>query len=277
MAEGDNPPGGAAEQKKAAKNEGLKEVKILMLHGYTQSGPLFRAKTRAVEKLLAKSLAPAHLKPVLFYPTAPNPLDAKDIPGYQPPPPGEEEEEGGSTTDAWAWFRKDEATASYRLLPEGMRRVAACIRDDAAGHVDGVVGFSQGGFMAASVAAALETEPFPRQPPTADEHDWVRELRAANGGRALRFAVVYSGFFAPQGALSWLYTAPDKIRTPTLHFIGSLDTVVDEGRSRGLVERCAEPVVVVHPGGHYVPVAKEWVAPLVGFVRKFGGEEGEAV
>jgi hypothetical protein len=59
-----------------------------------------------------------------------------------------------------------------------------------------------------------------------------------------------------------------KVRTPTLHYLGSLDTVVEEGRSKGLVERCEEPVVVVHPGGHYVPVSKEWVMPLVGFVRK---------
>ncbi|KAG4415009.1 hypothetical protein IFR04_011830, partial [Cadophora malorum] len=38
-----------------AGDNGLRKLKILMLHGYTQSGPLFHAKTRALEKLLTKS------------------------------------------------------------------------------------------------------------------------------------------------------------------------------------------------------------------------------
>lgn len=150
-----------------------------------------------------------------------------------------------------------------------MERLAQCIRDDAGGRVDGVVGFSQGGFVASLLAAVLE----PGRTTPGQQH-WAAALRDANGGHALKFAVVYSGFFAPQAELAWLYEP--KISTPTLQFIGSLDTVVEEGRSRGLVARCEEPVVVVHPGGHYVPVSREWVNPLVGFVRKFGGEDGDA-
>lgn len=180
---------------------------------------------------------------MLFYPTAPNALSAKDIPGYQPPE--NDDDESSTTPDAWAWLRMDRATGTYRLLPAGMQRVAACIRDDAGGHVDGVIGFSQGGFMAGAVAAALEPSRVV-EPPSPEAEAWVSALRSANGGRALKFAVVYSGFFAPPSAgLGWLYEGG--IRTPTLHFIGSLDTVVDEGRSRGLVERCVDPAVVVHP------------------------------
>lgn len=237
--------------------------------------------------MLAKSLNPFHLHPTLIYPTAPNRLSPADIPGYQPSPSTSAsatsggdaaDEESPETTDAWAWFRKHEASGSYRLLDEGMNHLAQCIRDDAGGHVDGVVGFSQGGFVASLLAAVLEPD---RKLPQAQAHGsgggggWATTLREANGGKALKFAVVYSGFYAPQADLAWLYE-PTKISTPTLHYIGSLDTVVEEGRSRGLVARCEEPVVVVHPGGHYVPVSKEWVNPLVGFVRKFGGEDGDA-
>lgn len=152
-----------------------------------------------------------------------------------------------------------------------MARLAQSIRDDAGGRIDGVVGFSQGGFVASLLAAVLEPGRIPSPP---ESTKWAAVLREANGGRALKFAVVYSGFFAPQPELAWLYEP--KLSTPTLHFIGSLDTVVEEGRSRGLVARCEEPVVVVHPGGHYVPVSREWVNPLVGFVRNFGGEDGDA-
>lgn len=253
---------------------GKTETKILMLHGYTQSGPLFSAKTKALSKLLVKALAPApyNLHPTLVFPTAPHRLRASDIPGYVP---GEgEEDDDDDEGDNWAWFRKDEATGAYRGFEAGMRAIAAAIAD--AGGVDGVVGFSQGGATAALVAAALE-HPL-RQPPTdgpspsattaGEEADWswVDALRAANGGRPLRYCVSYSGFYAPLEALRWLYEPA--IATPTLHFNGSLDTVVEEWRSRGLIDRCRDPQVVVHPGGHYVPVAKDWAMALVGWLRQ---------
>ncbi|PSR87241.1 serine hydrolase-domain-containing protein [Coniella lustricola] len=264
---------GAAAASKTPNNDGMREVRILMLHGYTQSGPLFHAKTRAVEKTLIKALAPLKVRPSLIYPTAPNRLSTRDIPGYSPTN-AETADDSDAEMDAWAWFRKDEASGSYRLLEEGMQHIATAVREDGGGAVDGVVGFSQGGAVAAMVAAALEgerkavissslsasTEQQQQQPA------WLDALRQANNGKSLKFAVVYSGFFAPPADLQWLFEP--KISTPTLHYIGSLDTVVEEGRSRALVARCEEPLVVVHPGGHYVPVSKEWVMPLIGFVRE---------
>ena len=67
-----------------------RKLRILMLHGYTQSGPLFHAKTKALEKSLAKAFpaapAPGHLAThpggiSLHYPTAPIKLSYADIPG----------------------------------------------------------------------------------------------------------------------------------------------------------------------------------------------------
>lgn len=247
--------------------------------GYTQSGPLFRAKTRALEKLLAKALAPAGLVPALLYPTAPNRLSPRDIPGYAPSPSreGEGEGEGEEEIDSWAWFRKDEASGSYRFVEQGMLRLAEVMRDGCGGGeggakpggpIDGVIGFSQGGCMAAMLASAMEAAggDGPRAVAAKEHEGWVRAVREANGGRPLRFAVIYSGFYAVPPDLAWLYEP--KVRTPTLHFLGSLDTVVDESRSRGLVDRCEDPAVLVHPGGHYVPVSKEWAMPLAGFIRK---------
>jgi hypothetical protein len=188
---------------------------------------------------------------------------------------GDEEEE----IDSWAWFRRDEASGRYRFVKEGMGRLAEVMKesgnlnDAARGEteggegqvVDGVIGFSQGGCMAGMLASVLEDGRAGQDLP--EEHaGWVRAVREANGGRPLKFAVIYSGFYAVPGDLAWLYEP--KIRTPTLHFLGSLDTVVDESRSQGLVGRCEAPMVLTHPGGHYVPVSKEWVMPLAGFIRK---------
>ncbi|KAI1655952.1 serine hydrolase-domain-containing protein [Daldinia decipiens] len=268
-------PRGTPTQTKPSIPKGKTELKILMLHGYTQSGPLFSSKTKALSKLLIKALSPApyNLHPTLLFPTAPHRLRPSDIPGYVPP----EEDEDDEESDNWAWFRKDEATGAYRGFEEGMQSIAAEIAK--AGGIDGVCGFSQGGAVAALVAAALE-QPY-RDPPSSshaaspsdpssqpEEADWswVNELRRANNNQALSFSVVYSGFYAPIDSLRWLYEPP--ITTPTLHFLGSLDTVVEESRSKGLVDRCKDPTVIVHPGGHYVPVAKDWAMALAGWLRQ---------
>jgi len=246
--------------------------------------------------------------PVLIYPTAPNRLSARDIPGYEVSAShfahgeeGGDDDADGDETDAWAWFRKDEASMEYRFLEEGMGRIAEAIRgaggsssaamdgtctneeneskeeNETEPAIHGIIGFSQGGSTAAMVASAMEggsggettatTTTHKRRKPTSPRDEkWAAALREANGNRPLKFAVIYSGFYAVPDSLAWLYEP--KIQTPTLHFIGSLDTVVDESRSQGLVDRCEDPVVVVHPGGHYVPVGKEWVMMLAGFVRK---------
>ncbi|KLU83037.1 hypothetical protein MAPG_02104 [Magnaporthiopsis poae ATCC 64411] len=254
--------GAARKKQPAAAKPAKKEVKILMLHGYTQSGTLFHAKTRALEKLLVKTLAPWNLVPVLHYATGPAQVRPADMPGFT----GDAESDPRAQ-DAWAWFRRDEAANTYRRLPEGMRTVVAAIRS--LGGIDAVLGFSQGGTFASMVTAALEPDrsvPETPSPASGDDWSWVQELRAANGHRPLRFAVIYSAFLAAPPDLAWL--SEPAIETPTLHFIGSLDTVVDERRSRDLVARCRDAIVVEHPGAHYVPISKEWAMPLLGFVKK---------
>ncbi|CCC14380.1 unnamed protein product [Sordaria macrospora k-hell] len=220
--------------------------------------------------------------------------NAKPKPVKKESGPGEEKE----LSDSWAWFRREEATWNYRFIGEGFERLAetmekvnggavvvdGLVTDQKVGEegveepkelkgvvrsevIDGVIGFSQGGAMAAMLTAAMEhlSPGHPRPVLTAEHEAWARQIRDANKGQPLKFCVSYSGFFALPPELGWLWEP--KVKTPTMHFLGSLDTVVEESRSRRLVEACEDAVVVVHPGGHYVPVSKEWVAPLVGFIR----------
>ncbi|TGJ84410.1 hypothetical protein E0Z10_g4377 [Xylaria hypoxylon] len=269
----------ATQDKKAVPSipKGKKELKILMLHGYTQSGPLFSAKTKALNKLLIKALGPAplNLHPTLIFPSGPHRLRPSDIPGYVPPEDPSLENGDEDELDNWSWFRKDDASGVYRGIEDGMRVIASTIRE--AGGVDGVIGFSQGGCMAALVASALEhphhvpsdSAPSPSTTHISSEtpdRSWLQELREANNSRPLKFGVIYSGFYATPRDLQWLYEPA--IATPTLHFLGGLDTVVEEKRSQALIERCQDPVVITHPGGHYVPVARDWAMPLVGWLRQ---------
>ncbi|PMD32522.1 hypothetical protein L207DRAFT_440700 [Hyaloscypha variabilis F] len=255
---------------------GLRKLKILMLHGYTQSGPLFHAKTRALEKILHKAFPSKPISPLfssypggvqLFYPTAPLRLVPADIPGYnvEGPENGDLKEE----TDAWGWWKRETGSAVYSGLEEGLRTIRQTIED--AGGVDGVIGFSQGGCAAAFVASLLE----PGRRGTFQEYkakdasafgypEGWDELQKTNG--ELKFAVSYSGFYAPVDIYKGFYEP--KIKTKFLSVIGSLDSVVEEHRSKGLVERTEGGRVVFHAGGHFVPVGKDMAGVVVGFIKE---------
>ncbi|KAK0112483.1 hypothetical protein ONS96_001720 [Cadophora gregata f. sp. sojae] len=269
-------------------DNGLRKLKILMLHGYTQSGPLFHAKTRALEKLLQKSFpspSPSPHKALpgtlpsypggiqLIYPTAPMRLLLADIPGFSSSELQSDSIEKGDEPDAWGWWKRDES-GKYVGLEEGLETIRKAIED--AGGVDGVLGFSQGGAAAALVASLLEPGReeafFSSSSPSSFSYppSWS-SLRTALPQPPLKFAISYSGFYAPNATYKPFYTP--KIKTRFLHVIGSLDSVVEEERSQGLVDRCENAVKVVHPGGHFVPVGKEYAGVLVGFLRDVLGRE----
>lgn len=225
---------------------------------------------------------------ILSYPSGPVSLSPDDIPGY---------DSSAHTTptgdiESYGWWRRKDGTPLYVGIDKGMQRIADTIR--AEGPFDGVIGFSQGAAAAAMVASLLEgderREAFRRAreqqegPASKDEAErkmafpqsWV-EADGKAVQPPLKFAIVYSGFQAPLDYYSAFYEP--KITTPVLHFIGSLDTVVEESRSRALVEACAggEERVAVHAGGHFLPSQKVWLDAAVGFIREcvIGGQRPE--
>ena len=249
-------------------------IKILFLHGFTQSGPLFSAKCGALRKTLQKAF-PAGI--TLSFPTAPLRLSPTDVSFLH----GEEKKDGGAAeedeVDAWAWWRRkgDSEPYTYAGLDEGLRRIAEVLASE--GPFDGVVGFSQGGAAAAMVASLLEP----------GRREAFEKLQNQGGMRfpasfesdtgyvegcihpPLKFAVSYSGF-AARGQNPYHAFYEPKIKTPVLHFLGSLDTVVEESRSLALMEACEESEgrVVYHPGGHFLPsTQKASVNALIGFIK----------
>jgi len=165
---------------------------------------------------------------------------------------------------------KDDVSGEYRGIEKGLATIRDAIREQ--GGVDGVIGFSQGGAAAGFVASLLEEgrkeafERYREKVPSALAYpEGWEELRREFGG--LKFAVSYSGFWAPNERYAAFYEP--LIGTPFLHVVGSLDSVVDEGRSLGLADRGVKgrESVVMHPGGHFVPVGKDMGGVLVGFVR----------
>lgn len=270
-----------------------------MLHGYTQSGTLFHAKSRALIKHLQK-LFPLHeITP--SFPTGPLRLDPADIPGYQPSsPPANTPDQA---IEAYGWWRRNDSITPplYTGIEDGLNTVAQVLRDE--GPFDGVVGFSQGAALAAIVASLLE-------PGRKDAFAYFGDALAASDGFGLepaqmvaglpfpaafdalrhppmKFALCYSGFRAPGPRYRAFYERP-RIRTPVLHVLGSLDAVVDHARSRALAEACEgdpekEGFVVWHPGGHFLPSQRPFLDAAARFVKErlevkgSGGEKEEDV
>ncbi|USP82469.1 hypothetical protein yc1106_09743 [Curvularia clavata] len=265
-------------------------IKILMLHGFTQSGPLFQAKTGALRKTLAKAF-PKGIE--LVYPTGPIRLTPADNPfsNLDSKEGGEEKQE----LDAYGWWRRKTTTDGpyiFEGFEQGLAHIASVLK--AQGPFDGVIGFSQGAAAAAIVASLLEPN---RRAAFDAQHAAGKGIAfpaSFEGGihPPFKFAVSYSGFAAipPTAAGAAAGESPygafydPKIATPMLHFIGMQDVVIEEARSLALVERCErreERYVVYHPGGHFLPsTQKASVNALIGFIREIiweqeGGKEKE--
>lgn len=253
-------------------------LKILMLHGYTQSGPLFQAKTGALRKTLQKSF-PAGVE--LVYPTAPIRLTPADESFLGNTLNGKDREGEEQEIDAWAWWkRKGSGTGSvepyvYEGIETGLATIADVLKTQ--GPFDGVVGFSQGGACAAMVASLLE----PGRKEAFDANlqqggTSFPESFEGNFHPPLKFAVSYSGF-AALGQNPYHAFYEPKIKTKMLHFLGTQDVVVEEKRSLALVEACErreERYVVYHPGGHFLPsTQKASVNALIGFIKEVMAEE----
>jgi pimeloyl-ACP methyl ester carboxylesterase len=251
-----------------------KPLKLLMLHGYTQSGSLFHAKSRALTKHIQKAF-PLH-EVSAIYPTGPLRLRPADIPGYESSSSGTPDEE----IESYGWWRRSNTANPplYIDIEEGFASVARTLQEE--GPFDGVIGFSQGAALAAMVASLLDPgrkESFEHFSKIAADGAAGMEIPAPFGKEGfqhpqLKFAVCYSGFRAPGARYRAFYEEP-AIQTPVLHVLGSLDAVVEEARSRALVEACAgEPEkdgsVVWHPGGHFLPSQRPYLDAAVRFIRE---------
>lgn len=270
-------------------------LKILMLHGYTQSGSVFYSKSRALIKNIQKALPLHQVDPV--YPTAPIRLDPTDIPGFEPSSTTQEGGSGSSQQqelEAYGWWRHSSTPSNppeYIGLNDGLNAVATVIRNE--GPFDGIIGFSQGAALAAMVASLLEPgrkESFIHfsDPKVAsvgfdipDSNNLVpgipfpesfEEAKLGSRQGPLKFAICYCGFRAPGPRYRAFYENPP-IQTPVLHVLGSLDSVVDDSRSRALIQACAgnpqeERRVVHHPGGHFLPSQRAYLDAAIKFIRE---------
>ena len=245
-------------------------MKILMLHGYTQNGPLFHAKTKVLEKYLKKLYPDLSLS----YPTGPLRLRPEDVPGY---------ERSGKASDdleAYGWWRRSNTAnpPEYAGMDICFDKIANLI--DREGPFDGVMGFSQGAALAAMVTSLLEgpsrQEAFKRAKESSSLAIQYPASFEKLSQPPLKFLISYCGFRAPGERYNGFYEDPT-IRTPSCHVNGSLDTLVEESRWRALMQACGGEGMtrlVIHPGGHFVPSGKQYLETVADFIRTCMSPQG---
>lgn len=117
-------------------------------------------------------------------------------------------------------------------------------------EIEGIIGFSQGAGLGGYIVAQY------------------KKLIPS-----LKFGVFFSGFKLMPQRFEAAYV--DKIELPSLHVIGELDTVVEEGRSLALWDVAQEDkrTMLKHHGGHFVPNSKDYVSKVLNWIAAVTAEQ----
>ncbi|CUA75838.1 hypothetical protein RSOLAG22IIIB_12040 [Rhizoctonia solani] len=207
-------------------------IRILALHGYAQSGEIFKKKESKRSPLVFLD-APILLQPADM---PQNFASAEALDTVKAPP---EEPE----LQPRAWWRANLDKTEYYYVPETIAYLKNYLKDQ---RFNGIFGFSQGACMAAALTKILEQpEAYP-----------ATLVEGKTPHPPFEFCVLVSGFKPVDYNLGPLFSTP--ITTPNLHVLGRNDVIVAPERGRTLVEVSQNPRVEEHDGGHFVPSKASW-------------------
>ncbi|KAJ8937831.1 hypothetical protein NQ318_016711 [Aromia moschata] len=206
------------------------KLKVLAIHGYRQNAETFRAKTGSFRKMV-------HKWAQFTYITAPHKVilvdDTNDLNNESEPDIGQSKDE-----EQYGWFfnRDDKTFRGIRKggpaigFEESVKFIESVFEKE--GPFDGILGFSQGACFVGLLCDLQQ--------------------RGLINFR-FNFAIMSSGF--KSGSLPHLKYYTDRINLASLHIFGENDNIIPTEMSEALSNCFDEPIVVRHPGGHYLPAA----------------------
>lgn len=192
---------------------GSRKLRILCLHGFRTSG-----------KILSEQVALAKWGPLHD--------DIAELEFIDGPWParGKSNVENKFAGPYLEWYQFNEDSSEVFGLEEATSRFSEHLSSH--GPFDGLLGFSQGGALAASWIGLSEKGLRPNIPNVKD-----------------MFFIVVGGFKGKSKSFFPAYA--EGIKAPSLHFIGDKDFVREFGEK--LLPICKDPLVIRHPFGHLVP------------------------
>ncbi|KAK5027993.1 hypothetical protein LTS07_006869 [Exophiala sideris] len=228
-----------------------RSIRILMLHGYAQSGRCFEIKTKPVIKRLIKTLSGhynTHEDNIrLVFPDAPIRLNGCDATAV-------EGDAADSGIYGWTPLYGTDEGVQYEGLDRSLSDLSFITKIQ--GPFQGVVGFSQGAALAAIFTSWCEMDfTLGRRRALQDMgknlDPAVTRLLSVPPQGPLDFAILCSGFRADMQFYHGFYDPP--LSTPSIHVLGELDTMIPRLRSLELLKSCQDALLVDHQGVHYVP------------------------
>ncbi|XP_067667059.1 esterase OVCA2-like [Haliotis asinina] len=196
-------------------------LRILCLHGYRQNGHTFRERTGAFRKIIKK-----HAE--LVFITSPH---------IVPPAKGSEDGEAQNSDERGWWFSQEDDTYNAQEVSQcckGYDESVEFVKQSLVeqGPFDGVLAFSQGACLLSLVCCLRERNP---------------DLFKFN------FAIFVAGFKSRSIPHESFYETV--VTIPTLHVFGDTDKVIPKEMSEALLSCYKEPVILQHPGGHFIPAS----------------------
>lgn len=249
------------------------KLRVLALHGYTQSAEKFKEKTYPFQRRVKKYAE-------LVFVSAPHTVQSEFVDedktkiedisenfsnhlenkGNTPEDisTSEQSNQDSKDTECYAWYlrepNEDNTGYIYKGLQETLDYLEKVFEDK--GPFDGVFGFSQGGCVVGLLCDMLQ-------------NNSTKKIK-------FDFAIMASAFKYEAGNFY-----QEKLVIPSLHIYGESDKQILCERSQELIKCFQEPLIAKHSGGHYVPgntsLKKEYEAFLSQqWSRKFDKYMGQS-
>lgn len=250
-------------------------MKILFLHGYTQSGPGFRMKTQRLQTHLQKAFPDTKF----CFPTGSVKLQPSEslarIQRREQCQSSDDEEDSPikdpDDIDAYGWFALHDRQDPPRGWLESLSALASILKTE--GPFDGVIAFSQGGCLAGHIASLLQgsvrREAFERYKAAYPHALPYPDCFEGLDHPPLKFGVTYSTVMARSKAYACFYSDP-VIDTPFLHFVGKWDTTITSGMAEAVKNAQiggSRSHKIEHPGGHIFPTDAKYQTAVVDFIK----------
>ena len=149
---------------------------------------------------------------------------------------GEDQDEADADLKRRAWWRGHSGQETYVGWDESHAAMCELWERE---RFDGVIGFSQGAAAAAMLCAELNP----------------------------RFGIFVAGFVPNDRAAAAALLSGVDASVPTLHVIGTADSLVTPERSMALADLFDGRTVLTHPGGHMIPSAAHVRGQVASFVE----------
>nr|CAD7568941.1 unnamed protein product [Timema californicum] len=209
-------------------------MQILCVHGYRQNGNAFKSKLGGFRKSLKK-----YAEFVFF--DAPHTICLQD----------NTEVSEADTPEQYGWWFSEEDRTFMSKKPsdtcigfeESLARVEELCEKE--GPFDGLLGFSQG---AAFVGLLCQ----------------LQEMKCLKFN--FNFAIIIAGFVSRCSPHAKYYL--QKVTIPSMHVCGETDGVIPKEMSQELAAHFQDPLIVTHPGGHFVPASEPTRHSYISFLQE---------